>query len=403
MDGSLTIIDGEPGNGKTLQTVRLMLDSARRHRHITTNVALKAGFIRTAKKIFPEIKIIKPTATEAKMFWQYIPPGTDIYIDEAHLLWNSSFWKENRKQDFMEYISQFRKEGDTIFLLAQHYENLDVFIRQRASTLWTCRVLRWPKWIPIKSLKTDTGGKPIIFAVNAWSTRDGERDTRKFFLPRLYTPGMCQGLYQMYDTRGTVETSATGYRHTRPTWNQFLQQQQPTENTQMATILTEDNPTGETPEQQQPAAAPPTVVINNQQPTPENKTSRIKKYAIIAAALFAGVYTIGKYQQTKKQTPTQKPTMATQTAQNLTTKRQNKITWYGTINSSVLVAQHGIYGLWKIGEPTNGYKISSASSNGIILRDPAGRMHQRKWWVPPKNHGDHGTAAQTHAKGIAKL
>ena len=401
MDGSLTIIDGEPGNGKTLQTVRLMLDSARRHRHITTNVALKAGFIRTAKKIFPEIKIIKPTATEAKMFWQYIPPGTDIYIDEAHLLWNSSFWKENRKQDFMEYISQFRKEGDTIYLLAQHYENLDVFIRQRASTLWTCRVLRWPKWIPIKALKTDTGGKPIIFAVNAWSTRDGERDTRKFFLPRIYTPGMCQGLYQMYDTRGTVETSATGYRHTRPTWNQFLEQQKPTESTTMATILTEENPTGETPGQQQTTAATPTVVINNQQPTPEKKTSRIKKYVLITAAIFAGVYVIGKYQQNHKPTKTTKK--ITRTAKTPTPPHNDKITWYGTINNSVLVAQHGLYGLWKIGVPANGYKILSASSNGVILRDPTGRMHQRKWWIPPTPHHQHAATAPTQKGKLAKL
>lgn len=401
MDGSLTIIDGEPGNGKTLQTVRLMLDSARRHRHITTNVALKAGFIRTAKKIFPEIKIIKPTATECKMFWQYIPPGTDIYIDEAHLLWNSSFWKENRKQDFMEYVSQFRKEGDTIHLLAQHYENLDVFIRQRASTLWTCRALRWPKWIPIQSLKTDTGGKPIVFAVNAWSTRDGERDTRKFFLPRLYTPGMCQGLYQMYDTRGTVETSATGYRHTRPTWDQFLQQQK-TENKHMPTLLTEENPTGETPPPPTPNAPTPTVVINNQQATPEKKSSKLKKIVLITAAIFAGIYVIGKYQDARK-TQKRQPRRTATTQATTAAPRKNKITWYGTINNSVLVAQHGIYGLWKIGAPTNGYEISSASSNGVILRDPAGRVHQRKWWTPPKTHHHHGAAAQSPAKAIAKL
>ncbi len=400
MDGSLTIIDGEPGNGKTLQTVRLMLDSARRHRHITTNVALKAGFIRTAKKIYPDIKIIKPTAAEAKLFWQYIPPGTDIYIDEAHLLWNSNFWKENRQKDFLEYISQFRKEGDTIYLLAQHYENLDLFIRQRASTLWTCRVLRWPRWIPIKSLKTDTGGKPILFSVNAWSTREGERHTRKFFLPRIYTPGMCQGLYQMYDTRGTVETSTTGYRHTRPTWAQFMQQQEPKT---MATILTEDNPTGEA----QPAAAPPatnpTVVINNQAPTEPQKKSRLKRYATITAIILAAGFIATQYQ---KDHPKKKETQRTRTTRIARTQRpkRQRITYYGTIGNQVIVSQKGQYGLWTIGKSQDGYGIAMANSNGIFLRDPTGRLHYRAWWTPPTHHHHHDATKPKPATGpLAKF
>ncbi|MDA8378436.1 MAG: hypothetical protein M0Z50_15545 [Planctomycetia bacterium] len=365
MDGSLTIIDGEPGKGKTLTAIRLMIESAKRGRNIVTNVALKPEFIRRLKAGNYGIQVIKPTVEEIEHFWEYTPAGCDIYIDEAHLIWDSDMWKTNRITGFKSYISQFRKEGDSVWLMAQNYENLDKFIRQRATKLISCRRWSWPKILPV------IGEKPILFIVTYWNTREGERYQRVSF-PRIYTPGMCQDIYTLYDTRGKVET--TRWTHKRKTWDEL-----------MPTVLTE---TGE-----QPAQTGNMPIININQHPPK-KYHPILWATMILMIIAICTYSFSQFHSSKK---IDKKTLMK--IAKLVKKNKYKIRYYGVIGHHVVLAQDNNAGNWPIGEKVAQWKITGYNSDGIDLLGPAG-MHVQPWWHPKVKIKTSNTDRKTKAKGI---
>ncbi len=341
MDGALTIIDGEPGRGKTLAAIRLMVQSAKRGRNIITNVALKPEFIRRIRNNNYNIQIIQPTAEEMDHFWQYTPENCDVYIDEAHLIWDSDAWKTNRVAGFKSYISQFRKDGDSVWLLAQSYENLDKFIRQRSTRIISCRRFSWPGFLP------GIGSKPIVFIVTHWSTREGERDKRSR-LPEIYTPAMCADTYTLYDTRGKVDT--TRNTHTRKQWGDI-----------MPTVLTAQPPPGQQP------------VININQ-NPQKKRHPILMTIAIVAAASIGYATLKNKQSTG---------LKRQIAVRITraAKNPNKINYYGVINEHVVLSQHGTAGNWPVKVKVAKWEITGYNSDGIMLHGPNG-LHNQPWWRP---------------------
>lgn len=395
MNGQLVIIDGEPGYGKTLEAIRLMLESAHRKKNIITNVAVKPLLIKKTKQIWKDILILKPTPVETKEFWKHVPPGGDIYIDEAHLIWPAAFWKEQRQIEFMEYISQFRKAGDTVYLMAQNYENVDNFIRQRATKLYSCRRLSWPSFFPKKLAR-----QPIIFFVNTWSTSGGERSSRIGW-PRFYTPGMCYWIYQLYDTRGTVDIPLYDKqgnlvkKKPRPTWEQF-----------MPTLLTEENAQAEITGSDQGATTPPpatpapTVTINT---APAPKTTHWKRNVLIGFTAIAIVAAINKYTQKKRTTPQQRIAQYNQaTRQQRAEQNKPTITYYGTIGNDVIIGENHDYGQWPIGTAAAGYTLEFANANGVTVKAPNGTLHHRRWWRPPTHHHKK-TTGSNHETSAAKI
>ncbi len=389
MNGQLVIIDGEPGFGKTLEAIRLMLESAHRKKNIITNVAVKPLFIKKTKQIWNDIIVLKPTPIETKEFWKYVPPGGDIYIDEAHLIWPAAFWKEQRQIEFMEYISQFRKAGDTVYLMAQNYENVDNFIRQRATKLYSCRRLSWPSFFPAKLAR-----QPIIFFVNTWSTSGGERSSRIGW-PRFYTPGMCHWIYQLYDTRGTVDIPLYDKqgnlvkKKPRPTWKEF-----------MPTILTEQNAQSEITGSDQgastPPAATPTVTINTAPPADKPKR-RWKHWAILAFLGLTAAALAHKY------LPHKTTRTASQPQQHYAPgppRTRTKLTYYGTMNNAVIIGEHHAYANWPIGTHAGPYTLEFANVNGVTVRGPHGTLHHRPWWTPPKEKSHHKAQHATSPTSI---
>jgi hypothetical protein len=245
VDGTLTIIDGEPGRGKTLEAMRLMIASARAGRNIAHNIALLPAGIDALHKINPSLRLFHIADAEIPEFWKHVPKNCDIYIDEAHLMWSSKDWAKNRTPEMMSYISQFRKDGDSIWALCQYFGNLDKFIRDRATTVIHCRRVSIPKLLSKK-----WGGRPIIFVVRTGKIQAGNEVKGGIGWPRIYTPDMVNHLYPLYDTRGKVDESNTFKRKT----------------------IEEFMPTIQTPSTA-PAAgtANPTVVVNTHAPDKPKK------------------------------------------------------------------------------------------------------------------------------------
>lgn len=361
MDGTLTIIDGQPGRGKTLAAVELMLDSIRRGRPVATNIALKPLFTTKAIRINPAAIVMQLAPEEIKTYWQHTPANCDIYIDEAHLIWGSEEFRANRQGNFKSYISQFRKDGDSIYLMAQHFENLDKFIRQRAETVIRCGRISWPKFLPT------IGGKPIVFSINYYKVEEGDLGDRRNLIPRLFTPGMRKGIYQYYDTRGKVWTGDTEHETLlRPTIETLRGKTMPT-------ILTE-NAQGTQPI---PGTTTQSLVTINQ-----NQPEKKKRYWpwIFAAGIMIIIILSLMQSKSKKQAEHKSTTREYQ--QTATTNQ--KIQLYGRIGRAAYLRTKTGIRIWKIGAYVGKIQLLGIGPNGAIFRLPRGMYQTIPYYRKPK-------------------
>lgn len=374
MDGKLRIIDGEPGKGKSLQAVRMMITDIRRGKKIATNIALTPKFATAAKKIRPDTNVMIIQDEEISEFWKHVPAGYNIYVDEAHLIWLSTDWNSNRKGQLVSYFSQFRKFGDDITLLAQNYENLDKFIRQRSTEIHTCRRISIPSFWPGKSR-----GRPILFWVMHYGCAGGERGDKVGF-PSFYTPDICKPFYSLYDTRARVGTGQEDITRPEEIMPKILEPEAP------ATT----------------AAGQPQIVIHTgQQPAAAEKPKsslKLKLVMVTAAGVAAWVilhYVIPqkpaaadahRYHDTAKK-PTKQPTTT-------------KPTWYGIIGNYGVFEMHKQTGLYALGDIIDGWEITHISETDIILRNiRTGAIHVRPIWKPkPKSAKATQTSPGSHPR-----
>lgn len=327
-----------------------MLRQASRGRNIATNIAYKPALIQKLQKLNPNIVILKIEETETPEFWKHVPPGFDVFIDEAHLHWSSKNWNETRTKEFMSYVSQFRKDGDSLWMLAQEFGNLDKFLRQRCIECIRCRRLSVPRIIPY------LGGRPIFFCVIPKAVRQGDIDKKSHGFPMLYTSDMCKHLYQYYETRAKIDTTLTAPR--------------PTMETLMPTIAAAPNQPTPT------AAPPPTININQTNAAP-------KRHPILKTIMYAGCIIIATTLY-EKYAPKLKHKHTRGTHEITThTIRRNHTRIYGTINNSVIIGTKKADTVMPLHTKVNGWEIMGYNYDGIVLRGPAGRLRERQWWTPP--------------------
>ena len=370
MDGQLTIIDGQPGRGKTLAAVELMLDSIRRGRAVATNIALKPAFAAKAIRINPAAIVMQLKPEEIKTYWKHTPANCDIFIDEAHLIWGSEEFRVNRSGNFKSYISQFRKDGDSIHMLAQNFENLDKFIRQRAETVIRCGRISWPKFLP------KIGEKPIVFSINYYKVDEGDLGDRKNLIPRLFTPGMRTGIYQMYDTRGKVWTGDNEHEQiTRPTFDSIR-------GAAMPDILTQNTvtTTGGPGAPGQPGTTQSLVTIN-QHPASKSKTPWIIG-GIVGVIVILAMLSANKAKMTGKK----KPKM--QTKEMIAVKKKPDLMVYGRIGKTVYMKHGKKTEAWTIGETIAKITLLGTDINGAYFRMPNGMYQTIPYYTPPKKKRD---------------
>lgn len=155
---AIHFISGKPGGGKTLYTVKLIIEElVFGSRCIITNVALNLGALNEYLQktypsktidLFSRVKLLEDE--QAWQFFRYRPNGlvlpehtkemwekgltpdyskvTDsgvLYaIDEIHIGFNARKWM-NTGQSVIYYLSQHRKLGDTVLCITQAIGNVD--------------------------------------------------------------------------------------------------------------------------------------------------------------------------------------------------------------------------------------------------------------------------------------
>lgn len=155
---SIHFISGKPGGGKSLYSVRLIVEELLAgHRVVITNVPLKLDALHAYVQqqagdrvvdVIGRVWILDDDQT--KEFWTYRPNGVRIsrlsqsrwqagevpsykavndsgvmyVIDEVHNFFGSRQWAETGR-DVLFYLSQHRKLGDTVVCITQAVGNVD--------------------------------------------------------------------------------------------------------------------------------------------------------------------------------------------------------------------------------------------------------------------------------------
>jgi len=176
---SIHFISGKPGGGKSLYSVKLILEELLYgSRVIITNVALKLPQLNEyLQRQYPEksidlfSRVILLSDDDTGRFWTIRPEpstgpavlskeqwekrqrpdysgvkdnGVFYAIDEVHNFFNARAWMETGR-DVLFYLSQHRKLGDTVICITQHIGNVDKQFRSVAQDYTYLRNLKKEK------------------------------------------------------------------------------------------------------------------------------------------------------------------------------------------------------------------------------------------------------------------
>jgi len=230
---SIHFISGKPGGGKTLYSVRLILDELLfTNRTIVTNVPLKLAalnqylqenhpkaftrrFTDTGRHITDDIILL--TEDDLPRFFTFRgsvrlqsitnaqwksgvrpdysvvnDPGIFFVLDEVHIAFNSRAWAETGAE-VLYYLSQHRKLGDDVVCITQSIGNVDKQFRSVAQD-----------FTYIKNLSKQQAGifrMPAIFTRNTFS--QPATDTSKPQESGTFTLDV-SGIASLYDTAAGV-------------------------------------------------------------------------------------------------------------------------------------------------------------------------------------------------------
>jgi len=150
---SVVLLVGPPGHGKTLFAVYDLAVSAMAGRLCATDINILPAcpaFDRIIKIGTPEWPIVAqvsepdpddPSGRRKRDwslgFWDYLPPGTKILIDEAHYDFDSSMFAKYDR-DTHNYFHQHRHYDHDLVFITHKPENLWVRLRRLAERVIVC-------------------------------------------------------------------------------------------------------------------------------------------------------------------------------------------------------------------------------------------------------------------------
>lgn len=134
---------GVPGSGKSLHAANDVRWALNHNRPVIANFELS----KNAPVAHPELYRYVPNAEItpellvgfAEDYWQSCPgrfrENFLVFVaDEAQLLWNSRRWSDKQRMGFLEFLSQHRKYGFKIIMIAQSAKMIDNQFRMLVET-----------------------------------------------------------------------------------------------------------------------------------------------------------------------------------------------------------------------------------------------------------------------------
>lgn len=133
----IEIYTGVPGSGKSAHAaadIREILNAPRRDQPVIANFELSKDAPVLKPENFTYIPNDELTAKwlihYANEFWtsgkhRFQEDYIKVYLDEAQIIWNSRRWSDKSRYSFLEFLSQSRKVGMHIIMIAQNLKMID--------------------------------------------------------------------------------------------------------------------------------------------------------------------------------------------------------------------------------------------------------------------------------------
>lgn len=149
---SIDVYTGVPGSGKSLHAaadLRYYLNLPRREQPCIANFSLAKDAPVARPELFHHIPNEEMSAERlisfAEDYWQthdFREDYLQLYLDECQLLFNSRRWSDKSRMAYLEFLSQSRKYGYHVVLIAQSAKMIDNQFRMLIDTEFNHRRVR---------------------------------------------------------------------------------------------------------------------------------------------------------------------------------------------------------------------------------------------------------------------
>lgn len=135
----ITIIEGIPGSGKTYYAVRELVQGEHYYyEKVYTNIKLNLPYIKLKyPELYKKIEYIGADEIENLGAWAQDKSNCLIILDEVQIYYNSREWQK-RNKEFLEFLTQHRKQGVDLWVITQDKKNIDTQFRRLAGIIVQC-------------------------------------------------------------------------------------------------------------------------------------------------------------------------------------------------------------------------------------------------------------------------
>ncbi|WP_321531746.1 zonular occludens toxin domain-containing protein [uncultured Desulfuromonas sp.] len=145
----IIIHEGVPGSGKTYDAIRKIIDALRAGRNVYTNIdgvdlpdcrEYISGFLDVSRDLL-QTRLVHLTDDQVRCFWEHVPEGSLIVVDEAQLYFNSRDFQKDENRKFGDWASTHRHHGYDLILVTQRAARIDTSVRSLAEFRYRYRKL----------------------------------------------------------------------------------------------------------------------------------------------------------------------------------------------------------------------------------------------------------------------
>ena len=143
----ITCFTGTPGGGKTYAAVLLMIDLLKKGRMVYTNIdgletegcRIALGLVCGLDRGVLEDRLVWMNKEQTRTFWDIVPAGSVVVIDEVHKIWSSRTYASESNKAFADWCSTHRHNGHDVILITQALDKLDGHVRSLIEWTHRCR------------------------------------------------------------------------------------------------------------------------------------------------------------------------------------------------------------------------------------------------------------------------
>ncbi|WP_456471452.1 zonular occludens toxin domain-containing protein [Caminibacter sp.] len=135
----ITIIEGIPGSGKTYYAVKTLVEGEYYYYDkVYTNIKLNLPYIKLKyPELYKRLDFITAEEIENLGEWAKNKSNCLLILDEIQIYYNSREW-QRRNREFLEFLTQHRKQGIDLWAITQDKKNIDTQFRRLAGIIIQC-------------------------------------------------------------------------------------------------------------------------------------------------------------------------------------------------------------------------------------------------------------------------